>query len=445
MIINCLVNDRDGRSPEQAKLRAQTLQSLASTCRMFQILCEEHLYTHPRSQRLSTNSNPQWLFLFCLTIEPRRAHHIRSLTFQPRPENFRYGVWVSTLELCPNLTHLELDWKYAPAQVVRQFMHMHMGLFFAACPKVTEFRYDGGFGLDDETTANEMAFSQQYAGFAKQLCHLEVCGAFESIRDILHYDYPNLKSLTLTVFDYGERKDFFQKLSLCTHDLERLRLGCPRQFSLQDLEIGFKTWGKTLQSLDIERPVFMDPDDHILGHLLPHLTRLEELGLNAWRTTFRLSDIQAIAQPDAPRLKVFRWFHADDIFKYDPLANAENVSKAIIDIFVAHSETLDTFIIEESFDFWKFGMDIFKHLHKAKNLENLRVQLNDIPTKEEIDGLLTACPKLGKSELGLMVVKEFFTECTLATMKYKEDTLELEAVDGSWGRTCHPMGTGIWS
>ncbi|KAG5754856.1 hypothetical protein H9Q69_004544 [Fusarium xylarioides] len=320
-------------------------------------------------------------------------------------------------------------------------MHMHMGSTFAACPKVTEFKYKGSFDLDrdepHDVAPEQMAkFSQQYSKFAKQLCHLAVSGAFDSIRDILHYDYPNLKSLTLDMEGYEEKGSFFQELSCHTPALESLQLEWVQRATLQDLEMGFKAWGKTLRSLYINRPLIEDHHDGILGHLLPHLTRLEDLCLGEFPTA-RLSDLRAIAQLDAPRLKVFQWVANDGIFKRDPRANPKNVSKAIIDIFIAHSETLNAFIIEEAFAFWNFGMDIFEHLHKARNLENLRVQLHDIPTKEEIQGLLTACPKLGKSEPGLMVVKEFLNECTLATMKYKEDNLEAKA--SSWGSIHHPM------
>ncbi|KAF5723268.1 hypothetical protein FMUND_2013 [Fusarium mundagurra] len=426
IIIEHLVNDRYGKSPEQMK-----------------VLCEEYLYTNPRSQRLSKNIVSQWQLLFSLTVEPRRAHSVRSLRYEPQPHCIHPSAWLNTLKLCTNLTHLELDWGRHIQNCVRQHMHIQMGSIFAACPKVTEFKYKGSCYLNSDESHNvtpeQMAkFSQQYSKFAKQLCHLDVLGASNSVRDILHYDYPNLKSLTLDMEDYEETGRFFQVLSRDTPALERLVLDWVQSATLQDLEMGFKAWGKTLRSLYINSPLIEDHDDGILGHLLPHLARLEDLCLGEW-PTFLLSDLQAIAQPDAPRLKRFRWVANDGIFTRDPLANPEKVSKAIIDIFNAHSETLNTFIIDESFDFWSFGTDIFEHLHKAKNLENLRVQLHDIPTKEDIQDLLTACPKLGKSETGLMVVKEFFTECTLATMKYKEDNFE--ALASSWGSIHHPMGT----
>ncbi|RBQ80987.1 hypothetical protein FVER14953_10689 [Fusarium verticillioides] len=321
-------------------------------------------------------------------------------------------------------------------------MEMHMGPIFAACPKVTKFKYDSCHVLidepDDVTPEQMIKFPQQYSKFAKQLCHLEVLGPFDCIKDILHYDYPNLKFLALDMAGYEEEGRFFEELSCHTPALEILVLDLVRSATLQDLKIGFKAWGKTLRSLYINHPVIEDHHDGILGHLLPHLTRLEDLGLGEW-PTFLLSDLQAIAQPNAPRLKTFRWVANDGIFTRDPLANPEDVSKAIIDIFIAHSETLSTFLIEESFSLWNFGMDIFEHLHKARGLENLRVQLHDIPTKEDIQGLLTACPKLGKSETGLMVVKEFFTECTLTTRKYKEDNFKAAA--SSWGNIYHPAGT----
>ncbi|WKT52950.1 Leucine-rich repeat domain superfamily [Fusarium oxysporum f. sp. vasinfectum] len=276
-----------------------------------------------------------------------------------------------------------------------------MGNLVAACPKVTEFEFHmcrhedtGPIGTEQEIRK----FALQFADFALQLRHLEVVGLFEYPIKILNFDLPNLKSFTLDMWDY--RGSFFQDLS--------------------------------------DRTPSRNLRDGILSHLLPHLAALEELSLGP-QSRFPLSDIQAIAQTDAPRLKAFRWLVDDAVFKHDPLANSEKINKAIIDIFNAHSATLSTFIIDEEFDFWNFGMDIFKHLHKAKNLESLRVQLHDIPTKEEIEGLLTACPKLGQSETRLMVVKEFLTECTLATMKYKEDSLE--AVESSWGSVHHPMGT----
>ncbi|PNP84049.1 hypothetical protein FNYG_02737 [Fusarium nygamai] len=321
-------------------------------------------------------------------------------------------------------------------------MHMHMGPIFAACPKVTEFKYDSCHVHSDEphdVTPEQMAkFSQRYSKFAKQLCHLEVLGTFDYIKDILHYDYPNLKSFALDMAGYEEKGRFFEVLSCHTPALEILVLDWVLSATLQDLQLGFKSWGKTLRSLYINHPLIEDHHDGILGHLLPHLTRLEDLCLGEW-PTFLLSDLQAIAQPNAPRLKTFRWVANNGIFTRDPFANPENVSKAITEIFIAHRETLSTFMIEESFSFWNFGMDIFEHLHKARNLENLRVQLHDIPTKEDIQGLLTACPKLGQSETGLMVVREFFTECTLTTMKYKEDNFE--ALASSWGSMYHPMGT----
>ncbi|KAF4499499.1 hypothetical protein FAGAP_4289 [Fusarium agapanthi] len=329
---------------------------------------------------LVNDRESQWLLCFALAVEPRRAHNVRSLRCELWPGYFQNQVWLETLELCTNLTHLELAWRHGIPRLILQ--SMDMGFFLAACPKVIEFKYEGGFDFTNDplltATPGQMAkFSQQYAKFAKQLCHLEVSGSSECIRDIIHYDHPNLKSCTLDVDDDGEEGNIFQELSRHTPGLERLKLEYTENISLQDLEIGCEAWGKTLRSLDINSLLIRNPDDDILAHVLPHLTTLEELCL------------------DAPRLKAFRWEVYDDIFKCDPLANAENVSKAIIDMFIAYSETLNTFIIDESFDFWNFGTDIFKHLHKAKNLENLRVQLHDIPTNEEIDGLLTACPKLG--------------------------------------------------
>ncbi|KAF5586357.1 hypothetical protein FPCIR_7967 [Fusarium pseudocircinatum] len=447
IIIEHLVNDRYGKSPEQMEVRAQTLQSLASTCRMFQVLCEKYLYTHPRSQRLSKDLVSKWLFLFSLTVEPRRAHQVRSLRYKPQPHCTYPTGWLNTLELCTNLTHLELVWGHHIPECVRHHMYMYMGPIFAACPKVTEFKYKVSCYLPDDEphdmTPEQIAkFSQQYSKFAKQLCHMEVLGAFDYIKDILHYDYPNLKSLVLDMGDYEENGRFFKVLSCHTPALEKLVLDWVQSATLVDLWLGFKAWGKTLRSLYINRPLLEDHHGGILRHLLPHLTRLEDLGLGE-TPTFLLSDLQALAQPNAPRLKTFRWVADDGIFTRDPLANPENVSKAITDILVAHSETLSTFTIEESFSLWNFGTDIFEHLHKARNLENLRVQLHDIPTKEDIQGLLTACPKLGKSKTGLMVVREFFTECTLTTMKYKEDNFE--ALESSWGSIYRPAGAIVRS
>ncbi|KAK7572569.1 hypothetical protein V3481_017762 [Fusarium oxysporum f. sp. vasinfectum] len=317
-----------------------------------------------------------------------------------------------------------------------------MGNLVAACPKVTEFEFHmcrhedtGPIGTEQEIRK----FALQFADFALQLRHLEVVGLFEYPIKILNFDLPNLKSFTLDMWGY--RGSFFQDLSDRTPCLETLNIVGAEQIWVQDLETGCKTWGKVLRSLYINDFPARNLRDGILSHLLPHLAALEELSLGP-QSRFPLSDIQAIAQTDAPRLKAFRWLVDDAVFKHDPLANSEKINKAIIDIFNAHSATLSTFIIDEEFDFWNFGMDIFKHLHKAKNLESLRVQLHDIPTKEEIEGLLTACPKLGQSETRLMVVKEFLTECTLATMKYKEDSLE--AVESSWGSVHHPMGTVRW-
>ncbi|EXL71048.1 hypothetical protein FOPG_13166 [Fusarium oxysporum f. sp. conglutinans race 2 54008] len=335
-----------------------------------------------------------------------------------RPHYYQYQAWLETLRLCTNLTHLGLVWRGLPPQ---NFLEQ-MGNLVSACPKVTEFEFHmcrhedtGPIGTEQEIRK----FALQFADFALQLRHLEVVGLFEYPIKILNFDLPNLKSFTLDMWGY--RGSFFQDLSDRAPCLETLNIVGAEQIWVQDLETGCKTWGKVLRSLYINDFPARNLRDGILSHLLPHLAALEELSLGP-QSRFPLSDIQAIAQTDTPRLKAFRWLVDDAVFKHDPLANSEKINKAIIDIFNAHSETLNTFIIDEEFDFWNFGMDIFKHLHKAKNLESLRVQLHDIPTKEEIEGLLTACPKLGQSETRLMVVKEFLTECTLATMKYKEDT-----------------------
>ncbi|KAF5690421.1 hypothetical protein FCIRC_874 [Fusarium circinatum] len=438
MIINYIVDDKHGKSPEQMKVRARTLQSLASTCRIFQILCEEYLYTNPRSQRLWKNKESQWLLCVALAVEPRRAQAVRLLRCELWLGYFQYQPWLETLELCTNQTHLELAWRHRIARFIMQ--GMDMGFFLAACPKVTEFKYEAGFDFPSDglltATPEQMArFSQQYGNFAKQLCHLEVSGSFECIRDILHYDYANLKSCTLDMDDDGDEGNMFQELSRHTPGVERLRIEHTENISLQDLEIGCKAWGKTLRSLDINSLSIRNPEDDILAHVLPHLTTLEELCLGP-RLEVRLSDIHAIAKPDAPRLKAFRW-EVDEAMFRGPFANSGTVNHAIIDILTAHSETLSTFIVDQEFDFWNFGTDIFKHLHKAKSLESLRVPLHDIPTKEEIQGLITACPKLGKSDARLVVVREFLTECTLRTINYKEDNLEV--VESSWGSVRHPM------
>ncbi|EXK25482.1 hypothetical protein FOMG_17855 [Fusarium oxysporum f. sp. melonis 26406] len=433
MIIRCLVNDRHGKSLEEMKLRAHTLRSLTSTCRVFQILCEEHLYTNIQSKRLSIEIKPQWLLCFTLAVEPRRAHTIRSMKCEFRPQYYQYQPWLETLRLCTNLTHLRLAWRGMPPQ---NFLEQ-MGNLVAACPKVTEFEFHLCRHEDPgpiETEQKSRKFALQFADFALQLRHLELVGLFEYPIEILNFDLPNLKSFTLDIWGY--RDDFFQNLSDRTPCLETLNIVGAEQIWVHDLEAGCKTWGKVLRSLYINDFRVWNLRSGILSHLLPHLKALEELSLGP-QSRFPLSDIQAIAQTDAPRLKAFRWLVDDAVFEHDPLANSEKINKAIIDIFNAHSATLNI-IIDEEFDFWNFGMDIFKHLHKAKNLESLRVQLHDIPTKEEIEGLLTACPKLGQSETGLMVVKEFLTECSLATMEYKEDSLE--AVESSWGSVHHPKG-----
>ncbi|RKL42730.1 hypothetical protein BFJ70_g4425 [Fusarium oxysporum] len=432
MIIRCLVNDTRGKSPEEMKVRAHTLRSLTSTCRVFQILCEEHLYTNIQCKRLSIEIKPQWLLCFALAVEPRRAHTIRSMKCDFRPHYYQYQAWLETLRLCTNLTHLRLAWRGMPPQ---NFLEQ-MGNLVAACPKVTEFEFHLCRHEDPgpiETEQKSRKFALQFADFALQLRHLEVVGLFEYPIEILNFDLPNLKSFTFDIWGY--RDDFFQNLSDRTPCLETLNIVGAEQIWVHDLEAGCKAWGKVLRSLYINDFRVWNLRSGILSHLLPHLKALEELSLGP-QSRFPLSDIQAIAQTDAPRLKAFRWLVDDAVFEHDPLANSEKINKAIIDIFNAHSATLNIFIIDEEFDFWNFGMDIFKHLHKAKNLESLRVQLHDIPTKEEIEGLLTACPKLGQSETGLMVVKEFLTECSLATMEYKEDSLE--AVESSWGSVHHP-------
>ncbi|RKK09736.1 hypothetical protein BFJ65_g16181 [Fusarium oxysporum f. sp. cepae] len=434
MIIRCLVNDTRGKSPEEMKVRAHTLRSLTSTCRVFQILCEEHLYTNIQCKRLSIEIKPQWLLCFALAVEPRRAHTIRSMKCDFRPHYYQYQAWLETLRLCTSLTHLRLAWR---GMLPQNFLEQ-MGNLVAACPKVTEFEFHLCRHEDPgpiETEQKSRKFALQFADFALQLRHLEVVGLFEYPIEILNFDLPNLKSFTLDIWGY--RDDFFQNLSDRTPCLETLNIFGAEQIWVHDLEAGCKTWGKVLRSLYINDFRVWNLRSGILSHLLPHLKALEELSLGP-QSRFPLSDIQAIAQTDAPRLKAFRWLVDDAVFEHDPLANSEKINKAIVDIFNAHSATLNIFIIDEEFDFWNFGMDIFKHLHKAKNLESLRVQLHDIPTKEEIEGLLTACPKLGQSETGLMVVKEFLTECSLATMEYKEDSLE--AVESSWGSVHHPKG-----
>ncbi|KAF5602208.1 uncharacterized protein FSUBG_7883 [Fusarium subglutinans] len=437
MIIKYLVNDNNGKSPEEMKLRARTLTSLASTCRIFQILCEKYLYTNLRSQRLSESVQSQWLLYFALAVEPRRAHTIRSLRCESWPPCFQYEAWLETLRLCTNLTHLELVWTYStPKNIVER-----LGNMVADCPKVSEFSYGGLwtwnlFHESRATTVEKTAkFSHRYTKFAKQLCHLDISGSINCITEILHFDYPDLKSLTVDIVDCVKGDEFFQDLSSHTPSLERLELHWVEELSLNDLRMGFKAWGKTLRSLAINHPIIRYLSDGILAHILPHLPRLEEPCLGP-QPRFCLLDLHAIAQPDAPRLKAFRW-RVDEAMFHDPLANSETVNQAIIDIFITHSETLNTFIIDQEFDFWNFGTDIFKHLQKAKNLENLRVPLHDIPTKEEIQGLITACPKLGKPDTRLVVVREFLTECTLTTINYEEDNVEV--VETSWGSVRHPM------
>ncbi|RKL41624.1 hypothetical protein BFJ72_g5516 [Fusarium proliferatum] len=427
MIINCLVNDRDGKSPGEMEVRAHTLTSLASTCRTIQILCERYLYTNLRSQRLSTDIGSQWLLYFALSVEPRRAHTIRSLRCESWSPYFQYEAWLEILRLCTNLTHLELVWQYSTPKNFSE----RLGNLVAACPNVTEFTYGGLWYINDgfwPGTLEQVArFSQQYAKFAKQLCHLEICGSIDCIRKILMYDYPNLRSFTINVDNYPRECNFFEVLASHAPSLERLELYWFEEANLRDLNMGFKVWGKTLRSLAINPPITRYTDG-LLAHLLPHLTKLEDLYLGS-QPGFQLSDLHAIAQPGAPRLKSFQWRVNDTIF-WDFFANSETVNQAIIDIFLAHSETLNSFIIDEELGFWDFGTDLFEHLHKAKNLENLRVPLHYTPTEDEIEGLLTACPKFRQSETGLIVVREFLTACTLTTMEYKED--DLEAVESSW-------------
>lgn len=255
MVINCLVNDRDGKTPEEMEVRAHTLTSLASTCRTLQILCERYLYTNLRSQRLSTDIGSQWLLYFALRVEPRRAHTIRSLRCESWPPYFQYEAWLETLRLCTNLTHLELVWQHSTS---KNFLE-RLGNFIAACPNVTEFTYaglwyiNGGFGPG---TCEQVArFSQQYAKFAKQLCYLEICGSIDCIREILMYDYPNLRSFTINVDDYPRECNFFEELSSRTPSLERLGLYWVEEANLRDLNMGFKVWGKTLRSLAMNPPV----------------------------------------------------------------------------------------------------------------------------------------------------------------------------------------------
>ncbi|KAH7234683.1 uncharacterized protein BKA55DRAFT_522449 [Fusarium redolens] len=422
MIIQCVVNDRHGKSPKE--MRA---------------LCEKHLYTHPASQRLSVGIKAQWLLCFSLAVEPRRAYAVRSLKCKFWPEYYDHQAWVETLGLSPNLTHLELVWLDEPPEDFRE----QMGNLLSACPRVTEFKFQACWGRSSgDEPSTETA--QQFTKFAKQLRRLQVLSSFEWLKDmILPYKYPNLESFTVNGGNERHReRDIFRPLSTQMPSLKTLNIEGAEDVSLQDLRDGCKVWGKTLRSFYINHFPVENRRDGILSHLLPHLTALEELVVGP-HSDLPLSDIQAIAKPVTPRLKAFRWVVDDGIFGNDPLANPVNVNKATIDIFNAHASTLHTFIIEESFDFWNFGMDIFQHLHKAEGLKNLRVQLHDRPTEEEIGCLLRACPKLGESETGLMVVKEFLTECTLATMKYKEDNMEES--ESSWGHVPQPIGVVKWS
>ncbi|KAF4951558.1 hypothetical protein FGADI_7333 [Fusarium gaditjirri] len=350
-IIKCVIDDRYEKSPEEMKVRAHTLQSLASTCRIFQILCEEYLYRNLRSTRLSTKIGPQWLLCFALMVEPRRAKAIRSITCDIWPRYYQYQAWRETLMLCTNLTHLELTWRGLASQ---SFVE-EMGEILAACTKVTAFNLETCFYFDSGRPQPQIPkSSQHYAKFARHLCHLQVTGSFVTIREILRYDYRNLRSFTVAM-EYSEGDgSFFQVLSRYAPNLEKLNINDLDMDSVQDLETGCKAWGNSLRSLYINDLLVEDLHDGILSRLLPHLTALEELDLGP-QSRFTLSDIQAIAQQDAPRLKAFKWLVDETMFKYDTQANSENFSKAIIDIFIAHSATLNTFIIDEEFDLWSLG------------------------------------------------------------------------------------------
>ncbi|KLP09751.1 uncharacterized protein FFB20_00882 [Fusarium fujikuroi] len=238
-----------------------------------------------------------------------------------------------------------------PYSTPKNFLEQ-LGNLVAACPNVTEFTYGGLWYINDRfwpgTLEQVARFSQQYAKFAKQLCHLEICGSIDCIQKILMYDYPNLSSFTINVDDYSKECKYFEELSSRTPSLERLELYWFEEANLQDLNIGFKAWGKTLQSLAMNPPI-TKYTDRLLGHLLPHLTNLEDLYLGP-QPGFQLSDLHAIAQPGAPRLKSFQWRVNDTIF-WDFCANSETVNQAIIDIFLAYSETLNSFIIDEELGF----------------------------------------------------------------------------------------------
>jgi hypothetical protein len=363
--------------------RVRTFVSLTCSCRLFQIILEMYLYKHPRSCRLSWGQYYNLLFRFYLTIEPRRALLVQSLSVNVEHK------------LCPNLSHLEVSkstgWLSSPDLE-------YLGHLFSVCPKVTRFslkvRTITGISFASES-------SERFSKFWNQLTHLEALW------------YP----VTSEIIELSKRCPSLQRLKMdgdCTATVE----------SLLNASL---IWGKTLKTLYVSG-IRKAQSNSAIYQLMERLPVVEEFLLcNESQMT---STIHALTRLSSPRLKRFKGIHYDHTG--NRIAPAE-LETAVCDMIAAHAGTLESISLFSECD---LSMSVLEEVKKAKKLKFVNLPLPRVLTDDELEGLVAACPKLEGCSRNLyrMTHQRKYSEIVwLYLDDESHDSWEEDPKYGSWG------------
>ncbi|KAJ4127941.1 hypothetical protein NW768_008224 [Fusarium equiseti] len=396
----------DGSQSEWNK----TLLALACTSHLFQNIVEKHIYKHPRFRRSNEYMNGRNLdqavngFLFALSARPSRASLVRNLELTYSGDCSNIEQLIQTVQVCPNLSHLSLEWSPKTLPKGRQEQARGVARLLGSCSnKVRHFRF---VKYDDENPGRVKQASRSCSKFYTGLASFTVAAPASDLTATLSSHYlPNLKYFRLEpCLDRQPYRRIGDRLLLDASktcpSLRTLDWGVTL-LDLPSLQEACKVWGPTLRSLRVR---INDTIPNPISQLLPLLPHLEELCVRT-KCQITLSDVEAIvhyARSTPLHLRNISLESHTHRMSTSELPPIDGVLEQLIDAVQA---TLESLHLEYD---RPVDPKFLKHLAKAKKLHHFYVEIKGNAKEEDLALLSRECPRLKKLYLPSVSSARYF-------------------------------------
>ncbi|KAF5700368.1 hypothetical protein FGLOB1_10832 [Fusarium globosum] len=389
MIVEHIVLHFDECDNDQVAIRAKTLSSLACTSTTLQCLTEPYLYSFPESSRL-TSSQGQEHFRLSLAVDSRRGNLVQVLDFVWDAKVYSRTLVIDIARRCPNLhtLHLSFPTKASPEDVFSQAYVDNLADLFFVCPKVKKLRLSTSHSPSTYETEVIPIPEQdgRIAEFAGQLSHVELSDGVAWFKmAMLPYLSRNVISFVVVNPGPEYHPGFLETLGQRCPVLQSLKIMCWGVTPLE-LETLCKALGSTLKVLYLKGLYA----DSVLSRFLPNMQVLEHLRLGNPFPLY-VEDMDAMSSLSHLRTFIADGDEDEEFNSYFLEETGADRDRALARFLYARRMTLETVWLDSD-DL--LNKDVFENLKLVRNLGSVGLSWSDTLEREEVEGLLEACPKL---------------------------------------------------